>query len=91
MTSRLIKKYRNVRGTSEFKKSISKAIKELKKKKVKEDRVAKSLDNALKVINTLITWALTSKTKLEAPLKIYLEKTKTKNPVGFSAAFQLAG
>ena len=73
----LIKKYRNVSGTSEFKKNISKAIKELKKKKVKEDRVAKSLDNALKEINLLETWVLASRTKLEAPLEIYLEKTKT--------------
>ena len=84
----LIKKYRNVRGTSEFKKSISKAIKESKKKKVKEDRVAKSLDNALKEINALETWVLTSKTKLEAPLKIYLEKTKTTLGVRAQPKFQ---
>ena len=75
--SGLIKKYRDVKGSSDFKKNVSKAIKELKKKKVKEDRVSKSLDNALKEIVELETWALASKDKLKAPLAFYLEKTKT--------------
>ena len=48
-----VRKYRDVKGTSEFKKNISKAVKELKKKKVKEDRVEKSLGKALKEINEL--------------------------------------
>ncbi|MFL2800788.1 MAG: hypothetical protein ACJZ8K_05025 [Paracoccaceae bacterium] len=73
----LIKKYRNIKGSSDFKKNVSKAIKELKKKKVKEDRVKDSLDNAAKEIVELETWVLVSKDKLEAPLEFYLEKTKT--------------
>ena len=60
----------------------------MKKKKVKEDRVAKSLDNALKEINALETWVLASKTKLEAPLEMYLEKTKTTLGVRAQPKFQ---
>ncbi len=72
-----VRKYREVKGTSEFRKNVSKAVKEMKKKKVKEDRVAKSLEKALKEINDLETWVLGSKTDLSSPLETYLEKTKT--------------
>ena len=72
-----VKKYREVNGTSEFKKNVSKAIKELQKKKVKEDRVEKSLEKALKEINELELWVLGAKATLASPLKTYLEKTKT--------------
>ena len=72
-----VRKYREVKGTSEFRKNVSKAVKEMKKKKAKEDRVAKSLEKALKEINDLETWVLGSKTDLSSHLETYLEKTKT--------------
>ena len=84
----LIKKYRDVKGSSDFKKNVSKAIKELKKKKVKEDRVSKSLDKASKDISELETWVLASKANLEAPLEIFLEETKTTLGVRAQPKFQ---
>ena len=83
-----VKKYRDVNGTSEFKKNVSKAIKELKKKKVKEDRVEKSLEKALKEINELEVWVLGSKATLTSPLETYLEKTKTTLGVRAQPKFQ---
>ena len=83
-----IKKYRDVKGTSEFKKNVSKAIKELKKKKVKEDRVEKSLEKALKEINELEVWVLGSKATLASPVETYLNKTKTTLGVRAQPKFQ---
>ena len=83
-----VRKYRDVKGTSEFKKNVSKAIKELKKKKVKEDRVEKSLEKAQKEINDLEVWVLGSKTTLASPLETYLEKTKTTLGVRAQPKFQ---
>ena len=83
-----VKKYRDVKGTSEFKKNVSKAIKELKKKKVKQDRVEKSLEKALKEINELEQWVLASKASLTSPLETYLEKTKTTLGVRAQPKFQ---
>ena len=83
-----VRKYRDVKGTSVFKKNVSKAIKELKKKKVKEDRVEKSLGKARKEINELEVWVLGSKTTLASPLETYLEKTKTTLGVRAQPKFQ---
>ena len=83
-----VRKYRDVKGTSEFKKNVSKAIKELKKKKVKEDRVEKSLEKARKEINDLEVWVLGSKTTLTSPLETYLDKTKTTLGVRAQPKFQ---
>ena len=83
-----VRKYRDVKGTSEFKKNVSKAIKELKKKKVKEDRVEKSLEKARKEINDLEVWVLGSKTTLASSLETYLDKTKTTLGVRAQPKFQ---
>ena len=48
------KKVGQVAGTSEFKSKLKKAIRELKKKNVKEEKVNKNLDGALKEIKDLL-------------------------------------
>ncbi|MDC3081413.1 TRAP transporter large permease subunit [Paracoccaceae bacterium] len=70
------KKAGQVLGTSEFKSKLSKAIRELKKKNVKEEKVNKNLDAALKEIMELYNWVSISKGPLEISLKTYLDKTK---------------
>ena len=70
------KKAGQVLGTSEFKSKLSKAIRELKKKNVKEEKVNKNLDAALKEIVELYNWVSISKGPLEISLKTYLDKTK---------------
>ena len=65
-----------VKGTSAFKSKLSKAIRELKKKNVKEDKVNKNLDAALKEITDLYSWVSVAKVPLEISLKNYLGKTK---------------
>ena len=52
------KKVGQVNGTSDFKSKLSKAIRELKKKNVKEEKVNKNLEKALKEINDLNNWVL---------------------------------
>ena len=70
------KKVGQVKGTSEFKSKLSKAIRELKKKNVKEEKVNKNLDAALKEITDLHKWVSIAKSPLEQSLKTYLDKTK---------------
>ena len=70
------KKVGQVKGTSEFKSKLSKAIRELKKKNVKEEKVNKNLDAALIVITDLNDWVTASKEPLEESLNTFLEKTK---------------
>ena len=70
------KKVGQVTGTSEFKSKLSKAIRELKKKNVKEEKVNKNLDAALKEITELHNWVSIAKAPLEVSLKTYLDKTK---------------
>jgi len=70
------KKVGQVNGTSDFKSKLSKAIRELKKKNVKEEKVNKNLDAALIVITDLNDWVTASKEPLEESLNTYLEKTK---------------
>ena len=65
-----------VKGTSAFKSKLSKAIRELKKKNVKEDKVNKNLDAALEEITVLYGWVSVAKGPLEISLKNYLDKTK---------------
>ena len=60
----------------------------MKKKKVKEDRVEKSLEKARKEINDLEVWVLGSKTSLASPLETYLDKTKTTLGVRAQSKFQ---
>ncbi len=69
-----------VNGTSSFKSMLSKATRELKKKNVKEGKVKKNLDAALKEINELDKWVLEAKGTVEKSLNSYLEKTK--NSIG---------
>ncbi len=64
-----------VNGTSTFKRMLSKAIKELKKKNVKDEKVKNNLNSALKEINELDAWVIEAKT-FELVLVSYLEKTK---------------
>ena len=66
-----------VKGTSAFKSKLSKAIRELKKKNIKDEKVKKNLDAALIEINELDAWVIKAKTSIEIPLNSYLEKTKT--------------
>ena len=68
------KKAGQVNGTSGFKSKLSKAIRELKKKNVKEAKVNKNLDSALKEITDLHGWVSVSKGPLEVSLNTYLEK-----------------
>ena len=70
------KKVGQVNGTSDFKSKLSKAIRELKKKNVKEEKVNKNLDAALIVITDLNDWVEEAKEPLEESLNTYLEKTK---------------
>jgi len=70
------KKAGQVKGASEFKSKLSKAIRELKKKNVKEEKVNKNLDAALKEIIELYNWVSISKGPLEISLQTYLDKTK---------------
>jgi hypothetical protein len=70
------KKVGQVRGTSAFKSKLSKAIRELKKKNVKEEKVNKNLDAALEEITELQNWVSIAKAPLEVSLKTYLDKTK---------------
>ena len=70
------KKVGQVNGTSDFKSKLSKAIRELKKKNVKEEKVNKNLDAALKEITDLHKWVSIAKSPLEQSLKTYLDKTK---------------
>ena len=70
------KKAGQVKGTSEFKSKLSKAIRELKKKNVKEEKVNKNLEAALKEITELQDWVSISKAPLEVSLKTYLDKTR---------------
>ncbi len=67
----------NVNGTSSFKSMLSKAIRELKKKNVKDEKVKKNLDAALIEINDLDAWVVEAKASIEIPLNTYLEKTKS--------------
>jgi len=64
-----------VNGTSTFKRMLSKAIKELKKKNVKDEKVKNNLDSALNEISELDAWVIEAKT-FETALVSYLEKTK---------------
>ena len=66
-----------VTGTSSFKSMLSKAIRELKKKNVKEEKVKKNLNAALNEISELDNWVLEAKGTVEKTLNRYLEKTKT--------------
>ena len=70
------KKVSQVNGTSDFKSKLSKAIRELKKKNVKEEKVNKNLDAALTVITDLNDWVSASKAPLEESLNTYLQKTR---------------
>ena len=70
------KKVSQVNGTSDFKSKLSKAIRELKKKNVKEEKVNKNLHAALIVISDLNDWVEEAKEPLEESLNTYLEKTK---------------
>ena len=65
-----------VKGTSEFKSKLSKAMRELKKKNVKEEKVNKNLDAGLKEITELYEWVSKAKAPLEVSLNIYLDKTR---------------
>ena len=68
-----------VNGTSTFKRMLSKAIKELKKKNVKDEKVKNNLDSALNEISELDAWVIEAKT-FETALVSYLDKTK--NSIG---------
>ena len=70
------KKVGQVKGTSEFKSKLSKAIRELKKKNVKEEKVNKNLEAGLKEIAELDDWVSVSKAPLELSLKTFLDKTR---------------
>ena len=70
------KKVDQVKGTSEFKNGLSKAIRELKKKNVKEEKVTENLDLALRDITELNDWVRKAKGPLEISLKNYLDKTR---------------
>ena len=67
------KRVGQVKGTSEFKSKLSKAIRELKKKNVKVEKVNKNLDAALKEITTLNDWVSVSKGPLKLKLDAYLD------------------
>jgi cell fate (sporulation/competence/biofilm development) regulator YmcA (YheA/YmcA/DUF963 family) len=70
------KKAGQVKGTNEFKSKLSKAIREIKKKNVKEEKVNKNLEAALKEIIELYNWVSISKGPLQIGLQTYLDKTK---------------
>ena len=70
------KRVGEVRGTSAFKSKLSKTIRELKRKNVKEDKVNKNIDAALNEITELYSWVSVAKGPLETSLKNYLDKTK---------------
>ena len=70
------KKVSQVKGTSDFKSKLSKAIRELKKKNVKEEKVNKNLEAGLKEITDLDDWVRVSKAPLELSLKTFLDKTR---------------
>ena len=76
MFNEFSKKVGQVKGTSEFKSKLSKAIRELKKKNVKEEKVNKNLEAGLKEITELYDWVDKSKAPLELSLKTYLDKTR---------------
>ena len=76
MLKEFSKRVGEVRGTSAFKSKLSKAIRELKRKNVKEDKVNKNIDAALKEITELYSWVSVAKGPLETSLKNYLDKTK---------------
>ena len=63
------KSVNSVTGLSSFKSSISKALKELKRKNVKQDKVEKALAKAQEEINFLANWVGNSKEDLEVVLE----------------------
>ena len=63
------KSVNSVTGLSSFKSSISKALKELKRKNVKQDKVEKALAKAQNEINFLANWVGSSKEDLEVVLE----------------------
>ena len=63
------KSVNSVTGLSSFKSSISKALKELKRKNVKQNKVEKALEKAQKEINFLADWVGNSKEDLEVVLE----------------------
>lgn len=70
------KKVGQVKGTSEPKSGLSRAIRELKKKNVNEEKVTENLDLALIGITELNDWVSKAKGPLEISLKNYLDKTR---------------
>ena len=63
------KSLNSVAGLSSVKRSISKAIKELKRKNVKQDKVDKALVKAEDEINFLANWVGSARAELEMPLE----------------------
>jgi hypothetical protein len=63
------KSLNSVAGLSGVKRSISKAIKELKRKNVKQDKVDKALVKAEEEINFLANWVGSARVELEMPLE----------------------
>ena len=63
------KSLNSVAGLSSVKRSISKAIKELKRKNVKQDKVDKALVKAEDEINFLANWVGGARAELETPLE----------------------
>ena len=57
-----------VNGAGKFKSSISKIVREMKKKTPKADKIAKNIENASKEINQLDQWVAEAKISLEVPL-----------------------
>ena len=62
------KEVSSVNGTGEFKSSISKIAREIKKKNPKKDKIANNIENAAKEISHLDQWVSVSKKSLQAPL-----------------------
>ena len=63
------KSLNSVAGLSSVKRSISKAIKELKRKNVKQDKVDKALVKAEEELNFLANWVGSARAELEMPLE----------------------
>ena len=63
------KSLNSVAGLSSVKRSISKAIKELKRKNVKQDKVEKALVKAGEEIKFLANWVGSARAELEMPLE----------------------
>jgi hypothetical protein len=67
----------SINGTGKFKSSVSKLIRELKKKKPKVDKVNKLIENSITEITSLNTWVLTTKPTIQVPLEKFIDQINT--------------